>query len=135
MESPALFISAMEDILSEVVSGIPLCSWLDTGIQDVPYMDDAFIWDHKRDAVRLRVNRLVDALSSWGLQLNSAKCLVLAWGGRTLVIDGALKEAVDRDKGLTVMGIPLKPGTSRGHTDWSCQGFLLGQQRIVAIQC
>ena len=115
VESPALFISAMEDILVQVVSEIPCRSWLDTGIHDVSYMDDAFLWDHHRDAVQQRLDRLVAVLAQWGLRLNSEKCLVLAWGstrGRSLVLDGTHKEAVPADQTLTVMGIPLRPGIS-----------------------
>ena len=78
-------------------------------------MDDGFLWDRSQQAVQRRVNRLISSLAEWGLSVNSAKTQVLVWGdtrGRTLMVGDSQIEAIPSDSSMTIMGLPLKPGTS-----------------------
>ena len=61
------------------------------------------------------VNKLVACLQHWGLRLNVAKCQLLAWGatkGRFLRVGDETLNAVPEGDHLTIMGLPVRPGTS-----------------------
>ena len=115
VESPPLFVAAMDVILASVSDRGPPETWLDIGHADLSFMDDAIAWARTIPLLQERCHNLVSVLREWGLSINAAKCQLLCWGdvkGHTLTIDGCLIPKLEVNKAMTVMGLPLRPGIS-----------------------
>ena len=113
VESPILFAAAMEDILAATMQASQEQSWLDTGIRDLSFMDDGFLWDVSVVALQRTLDHLHLQLQPWGLRLNAKKCQLLVWGdtlGRVVYINDNRLEALAPDAPANIMGLPLRPG-------------------------
>ena len=137
VESPVLFALAMEQVLHLVHKAVAT-DWLGLGFDDICFMDDDLGWAGSVPLLQRKVDALGEALAEWGLAVNPAKCQLLTRGdvkGNSITIAGHAIKALPADQGLSVMGIPVKPGltpmdlvciltTKARKKFWACKDLL-----------
>ena len=85
--------------------------WTGIGFTDVCFMDDDLTWAPSVPVLQNNLDAFSKILASWGLTINPSKCQLLTRGdvkGDHLSLNGVRIQAVEEDKGISVMGLPVK---------------------------
>ena len=117
VESPMFFAWIAEHVMEETARKHPWRNaehiFDDFATEEMMYMDDGMLWNHRLSNIQTRVEHLSVAFASFGLRLNLQKCQLYASSliedPRYIRVHGEQVQAVDS---LEVMGLTLRVGMS-----------------------